>query len=233
MLTHNQLIELSKTFPLNFHLEPADNLHNADSIKMSNHFNPWSIRQSEANIIYKLLVENKLKSGFEIATGFGISATVIGQALKVTGGKLVTMDAYLEEDLGCGNYGHDTIIVKTQNADGYKMVSNLIRSLELENFVKPTIGWSPQDTINNISLHHTDKQLDFAFIDGGHSKEQIFLDVKEIIDMFTENAIIIMHDYGCVGDDTKNLILSKGFSNFRNYYTGFGLAAYGRNNVIL
>ena len=66
-------------------------------IKMVGHSVPYSIMQKEWDFLHNIVVDNNLQRGFELATAFGVSGSAIGTAMKKTGGKLVTMDAYVEE----------------------------------------------------------------------------------------------------------------------------------------
>jgi len=66
-------------------------------IKMVNHLYPYSIKEREFNFLRDLIAHNNLKNGFECATAFGISSLALGLGFKETGGKCVTMDAYIEE----------------------------------------------------------------------------------------------------------------------------------------
>ena len=58
-IKYNELVEISKNFNLDFHLEIVEN----DSIKLSNSYHPWSIKEEEANIIYDTIINNNLKYG--------------------------------------------------------------------------------------------------------------------------------------------------------------------------
>ena len=71
-------------------------------------------------------VEHNLQRGYECATAFGISSCAIGLGFKQTGGKIVTMDAYIEEK--CQNPGAYKDFERTvyEQSDGYKSVKYLI-----------------------------------------------------------------------------------------------------------
>jgi predicted O-methyltransferase YrrM len=223
----SEVIELSKGFGLGFDLEYSID----DSLKLSNHYHPWSMREHEARIVYDLIVENGLKSGFEIATAFGISASVMGQALKKTGGKLVTMDAYVEENFNySGGYDINTKLVQNIDADGYKMAKKLIEVLDISNNVSLEIGWSPDDTGGIIERNFGSDKLDFAFIDGGHTQAQIDADVKAVYPYLADDAILLFHDHVDVSEETKQFIRDNGFVNEKNYHTGFNLYAYSKGN---
>ena len=227
---YSELIKLSNEFNLGFNLEASID----DSLKLSNHYHPWSMREHEAKIVYDLIVQNGLKSGFEIATAFGISASVMGQALKVTGGKLVTMDAYVEENFNySGGYDINTKLVKNVEADGYKMANALINALGITDNVSLEVGWSPDDTGGIIQRTFGDTKLDFAFIDGGHTQAQIDADVKAVLPYLADDCILLFHDHVDVSEETKEFIRYNGFINEKNYHTGFNLYAYSKGNKTL
>jgi len=233
MLKYEQLIETSRGLDLHFHLIPVNNTDVSDSLRMSHKMYPWSLRYPEAEIVYNLLVSNNLKNGYEIATGFGISALVIAQALRITNGKIASMDAYVEESLGYCNYNHTTEIVNTNSPDGFNLANKMLIALNLSEYAELHIGWSPKDTNSILQKTHGDNKLDFAFIDGGHTPEQVILDLHEIMDRFNNNALILFHDYGCVGEDSKKFMQNMGFHKFMNYQTKFGLVAHARGSIVL
>jgi hypothetical protein len=67
------------------------------ALSMTNHQDPVSIKLSEFNYITDTIVQGNCKRGYEIATGFGISSLAAGFGLKQNGGKIVTIDSYVEE----------------------------------------------------------------------------------------------------------------------------------------
>ena len=158
----------------------------------------------------------------------------MGQALKVTGGKLVTMDAYVEENFNySGGYDINTKLVKNVEADGYKMANALINALDITNNVSLEIGWSPDDTGGIIERTFGDTKLDFAFIDGGHTQAQIDADVKAVLPYLADDCILLFHDHVDVSEETKEFIRYNGFINEKNYHTGFNLYAYSKGNKTL
>lgn len=233
MKSFQELIDVSNGFDLGFVLERAE-LPHEHSLKLSNHYNPWSLQEHEATIVYETVIHNSLKVGFEIATAFGISSVVMGQALYNTGGRLVTVDAYVEEHFnGSANYSVETRFVKTkEDSDGFKMANALIKHLSLEDTVTTEIGWSPDDVPSIIEKNFGNTKLDFAFIDGGHSFEQIHADVNVVLPYLSEDSIIIFHDYGASSPQTTQL-LDVEFTQFKRYSTHFDLAMYARGNKTL
>lgn len=231
-ITFNTLIELSKTSNYSFSLEKV----NDDSLKFTNHYHPWSIRETEAEILYNLIVQNNLQRGFEICTGVGISSLITGHAFSKTGGKLITIDAYVEEAFNLStSYDINTKIVKKPDAaDGYLMTNYLISKLEIQNNVVLDIGWSPDDVPSIYKKHYSDHKIDYAFIDGGHSVKQIDEDVRVLLPYLSDNSVIVFHDFLCVGNDTIDLVNKQcGFNNFKDYQTLYQLAAFSRGNIIL
>lgn len=233
MLRYAELIEKSKSLNLGFHLEKVkkdvEDFNN--SLRMSNHLYPWSLKFEEATILYNLIYLNNLKTGFEIATGFGVSSLCIGQALRFTGGKLVSMDAYVEELLGYNHYNKDTNQTK-KNSDGYIIATKMAEAIKVDENIEFRIGWSPVDTHKIITSVHGSKPLDFVFIDGGHSSEQILLDVVSVISRLEkENALIMFHDHGTVCNTSKQIIKDFGFTKFKDYKTEFSFVVYAKGNI--
>lgn len=58
---------------------------------------PLSIKEPEFIYLTEYIVANKLTRGFEVATAFGISALAAATGFAETGGRLISMDAYVEE----------------------------------------------------------------------------------------------------------------------------------------
>jgi predicted O-methyltransferase YrrM len=221
---------MSKQLNIGFHLMRVDENSLQDSLRLSNRLYPWSLRENEANILYSLVKNNNLTSGFEIATGFGVSSISIGKAFKETGGRLSSMDAYVEELLGYGLYDHTTHKIKTGTPDGYLMATSMSKALEIDKHTNFDIGWSPNDTSLILDKNEQDF-LDFVFIDGGHYPQQVILDLSSVIDKLAYDCIICFHDYGCVGQDSLNLLSKYRFTKFIDYKTGFSLVSYGRGHV--
>lgn len=224
--------EISMKFNLKFFIIPWYHSH---TLRLSNHLYPWSLTEQEGNILYDNILKYNLKKGFEIATAFGISSTFIGLGLKETNGKLVTMDAYIEESCNgeteTKNYGvndENTF----ENADGYKMASKLIEHFEIQNHVDIKIGWSPTDTGKIIEEVHGSNKLDFAFIDGGHSAEQIQYDTEKIIEYSDEDCILFFHDHFSLAGETIIFLHKNGFKFMENFRTKFNLCMYGRGKFL-
>ena len=224
--------EISMKFNLNFYMMPW---HGSHSLRLNNHLFPWSLSEQEANILYDCIIKYNLKSGFEIATAFGISSTFMGLALKETSGKLVTMDAYIEEVYNGESEMNDYDVndEKTfENADGYKMANKLIEYFKIKEFVNLKIGWSPTDTGRVIEEVHGSNKLDFAFIDGGHSAEQIQYDTEAIMEYLDEDCVLFYHDHFSLAGETIIYLNKNKFKFMENFRTKFNLCMYGRGKFL-
>jgi len=227
-IAHSELIQLSQSLGLPFELEFSW----GTSLKMTNHHHPWSLLEEEAAILFRNIIHSNSKSGFEIATAFGISAVALGQAFQVTGGKLVTMDAYIEEHYNQAD-GYDSTTKLTKvDADGFRLATLMIESLHLENHVSLSIGWSPTDT-PKILTQHASPPLDFIMIDGGHTVDQVHADVQVLMPFTAEHCLLAFHDFYCVGEHTQHLLAAQGFKTKRQFGTGFDLVMFAKGNLEL
>jgi hypothetical protein len=167
------------------------------ALRMSQAASPTSIKLAEFEYIQSIVSDRGLTRGFEIATGFGVSALAGGLGFRETGGMLVTMDAYVEEMVGdAGTY---RTCGKTLyfEADGYQSVKYLIDMFDLGRFVRPRIGWSPDDVESILIEEFPDikeKGLDFVFIDGGHFAEFVKRDLKAVQPFVGPGTCILLHD---------------------------------------
>ena len=163
------------------------------NLKMVGHDFPYSIKPTEFSFLKSLVIDYDLKNGYEVATAFGISALAAGLGFKETGGKLVTMDAYVEESVNShwsyqGNgpsVHHDT--------DGYKSAKFLMEHFSLKDNVFLEVGWSPDDTESCIRKHITEP-LDYVFLDGGHFPGQFIQDLESIRPLLADEYVLVLHD---------------------------------------
>jgi len=162
-------------------------------IKMKQHPYPYSIKQDEFEFLKNIIIEHNLQRGYECATAFGVSSCAIGLGFKQTGGKVVTMDAYVEEQ--CQNPGAYKDFERTvyETSDGYKSVKYLIEKFELQDTLFPEIGWSPDDTFRCIKNHFREK-LDFVFIDAGHFEDQMIKDIDAFLPLLADKYVLAFHD---------------------------------------
>lgn len=175
-------------------------------LNMKNHIFPLSIRYDEFEFLKNLIIKYNLKSGFELATAFGVSTVALGLGFKETGGKLVTMDAYVEErqELYTQDYADTSI---NYESDGFKSVNYLIEYFRLKHVVNAQIGWSPID-VKEVVNNHSNNTFDFLFLDGGHTTKQVIQDLYAIRPFMENECVIVLHDYfdNVFTDEVKEII---------------------------
>jgi predicted O-methyltransferase YrrM len=199
-MSHSEFLEISqlKWGPVQYRFyglwnDTKPGYVHSHCMNMVGHNFPISIRQTEFEFLKETVIKYDLKNGFELATAFGVSATALGLGFKQTGGKLITMDAYIEEHLE--DHRYDGANYQTYyETDGWKSVNYLIEHFRLQKVVTPTIGWSPDDTGSVIAQHTTEK-IDFVFLDAGHFPEQVMKDLYALKPFLDKEYVIALHDY--------------------------------------
>ena len=166
------------------------------ALSMAGNKLPISIKLFEFNFIKDLIVENNLQYGYEIATGTGLSAVAAGLGFKETGGKIVTMDAFVEEYFkDMLSYMDSEMLV--EDSKGFKSVNQLIKFYELEDIVYPKIGWSPTNTeenIRDIFKNINNHKLDYIFIDSCHHEKALKRDFESIQKFVKSGTYVLFHD---------------------------------------
>jgi hypothetical protein len=170
------------------------------SLKMVNHFHPWSITPGEFEYMHDFIVSNNLKVGYECATAFGISGLATAMAFKKTGGKLVTVDAYIEEKYNEAGAYKALKEINTNDPDGLRSLRWLLNRFDVNGVVIPFTGWSPDNVADVITDGHgVGASVDFAFIDAGHWDSAAIADitaVRTFIDTSKPYAVFF-HDLHC------------------------------------
>jgi predicted O-methyltransferase YrrM len=200
MITYSELFSLDNG-PVRY--APSGRGH----IKMSHKNVPLSILEPEFNYIHEEILKNNCQTGFEVATAFGISALAASSAFKKTGGKLLTMDAYIEENSEHPNAYRGANKQLYKDSMGYKSVSFLREHYELQNHLEIECGWSPDDITPVIHKHFgSDAKLDYVFIDSGHFSEQIRAEVDVLSKFVHRNTVVLIHDvYDYMFDPTTTM----------------------------
>jgi predicted O-methyltransferase YrrM len=176
-------------------------------LKMELHNFPLSIKEVEFEYIRNLIIDNNLQRGFEVATAFGISALAATMGFKKTGGKLISMDAYVEEKLDSANMYENRQPEFNQEADGFKSALYLADHFGVAEHVDFAIGWSPQDVPDAVKICHGGEKLDYAFIDAGHFSYQIIADTQAIAPFFGDRGVVLYHDvYETFTDEVRSVI---------------------------
>ena len=180
---------------------------NKTSLKMVNHRMPWSISSNEMQFIHDTVTRYGLRNGYEMATAFGASTIAMGLAIKNNGGKLVTMDAYIEEQYNdCAEYEFVPPITYP-TSDGFASVLHLLKHFNLSDAVFPTVGWSPRDASKNLfSVFSADDKIDIAFIDGLHCDAAVLKDIEAIRPFLADKFVLFLHDVHCFSGTVVNYL---------------------------
>lgn len=168
---------------------------------------PISINESEFNFMHDTIVQNNLQKGFELSTGTGISTIGIGRAFAHTGGSLISMDSYYEEDTQLlATVDHpkysDADVQRIKNSvKAYKFINHIV---QLENLpVDLKVGWSPDDVITTLK----DQVIDFAFFDCPKSDAEFARDIITIYPFLNkEKFFVFVHDSHTYTDKSFELV---------------------------
>lgn len=176
------------------------------SLNMCGHNTPISITEIEANYINKHILDNKCKFGYEIATGFGISAMAAGLGLQQNQGRLLSVDSYIEEKSGnCNNYRN--IQDKYFDSDGYTLAKYLINKYNLKDTIQLSVGHSPTNIPELLDEYLVNNKLDYVFIDSEHFDDSVIADTKVIIPYLNKSFTIFFHDIHCFTDKFTDFLI--------------------------
>ena len=152
------------------------------SWKLPNRSFPYSCTNEEGIIMVKIISLNYLKSGFEVATAFGYSATFAALAMKLSGGCLHSIDSYIEETMNDFKYLPTQIRIainetkaKIKNGifpDGLAKAQFAAETLGLDPIIRFHVGITPDD----VAFLLKNQKVDYVLIDGGHYDNQPSLD---------------------------------------------------------
>ncbi|MFK8111132.1 MAG: class I SAM-dependent methyltransferase [Rubripirellula sp.] len=168
---------------------------------------PYSLTFEEGMMFHYLVAANDLRSGYEIATAFGLSSFFLATAFEKTSGHLLSVDAYIEEELEDFIYDLESTrrhvekirgLQQERRHDllprGLQFALEGAATLKIESVVDYRVGCSPEGVPELLG----DRQLDFAFIDGGHFGEQPVLDVQSVLPSLNPTKFLMMfHDTQC------------------------------------
>lgn len=199
-----EIIEKTKNNPMR--LERA-----GKSLRMHNHRNPCCIADIEFDFLYSFVKKHQLKNGYEVATAFGVSMLAPALAMKEYGGRLVTMDAYIEEQHNnCMAYRGASKAF--QNADGFKSAKRLINMYGLQDVVSLYVGFSPDNVEIALKTRfnlNSDK-LDYVFIDGLHTNDAVIKDLRAVLPYLNrERYVVFFHDTHCFDNTVKEFVKNK------------------------
>lgn len=172
------------------------------ALRMAEHASPVSITLNEYEFIKNFVERHELKCGYEVATGFGISALAAGLGFRRSGGKLVTLDAYLEEKHGSWDAYKGSGREVYRDADGYKSAAFLMEQHGLQSQVALRAGWSPDDVAVILREEFPNGELlDYVFIDGGHWEDAFLKDLRAVFPfMRKDRYALFIHDWHAFQD---------------------------------
>jgi predicted O-methyltransferase YrrM len=191
MITFDEIIAASQSGPTPLEWVPEG------CLKMVSHHHPFSIKPIEFQTIYEYITSRGLRWGFEIGTGLGISALAAGFAMHRTGGRMVTLDSYIEEHHNdCMAYT-DLTDVYDQSADAYRGLQHLRKEFGIEKALLQAIGRSPESVRSVVEAHFGDNKLDYVMIDAEHTDAAMIRDLEAVRPLLAENHAIFLHDTNC------------------------------------
>ena len=189
--------------PVRYELQPQTNSAEENAhirnwyMGMAGYEFPRAIYFREFEFLKNLIVDYDLKNGYECATAFGVSAIALGSGFRITGGQLITMDAYIEEsDVAVEDYTQRYRyqgVQRQTNAMGFRSAKFLVEHFRLKDVITLEVGYSPNDVGEVISRNISEK-LDFVFIDAGHFPEQLIKDLQAVIPFLADQYVIALHD---------------------------------------
>jgi predicted O-methyltransferase YrrM len=170
------------------------------SYKLKTRDFPYSCTLEEGLVLYYLIRENKLTNGYEIATAFGLSTIFLALGAERTGGRVVTLDCYIEESKESYIYSPEEIeehvstlherISAGYQPNGLEMARKLAALASVQDRIDFKVGTSPQ----NVAASLEGRRIDFAFIDGGHFGDQPTLDFEAVQSSLGEKCAVFFHD---------------------------------------
>jgi hypothetical protein len=191
MITYDEIIAASQSGPTPYEWEPGG------CLKMVNHFHPFSIKPIEFQTIYEFITSRGLKRGLEIGTGCGISALAAGLAMHETGGRMVTMDSYIEERHNHYLAYTELADVYDESADAYRGLHFMRHALGIEKTLFQAIGRSPESVPGVVASHHNGAKLDYVMIDAEHTDAGLIRDLAAVKPFLAERHAVFLHDTHC------------------------------------
>lgn len=206
------------------------------SLKMTKHHHPWSIKSNEFAEIASWIIRHKLTRGYECATAFGLSSLAGGIGMRETGGKLLTMDAFIEEiyDESTAYRGKKEINTAAE-PDGIKSAKWLWSRYGVDNVIKSVRGWSPDNVQEHVeTMYGPSPQLDYVFIDAGHWDEALLADMRSIRPFLADRWVVFVHDMHCFSEPVLRTLAEEFGSQWQilescRYPMGFNLGLMARN----
>jgi hypothetical protein len=179
-------------WPVKLQLFPDDKT-DYQPLNMVNHYHPVSVKPADFQKVYRFIKKHNLKVGYEVATAFGISGLAAALAFKETGGKLLSIDCYVEEQHNsAGAYYHN--VVHYPDSDGYKSATTLAKKFGVEANAEFRCGFSPNDVEGLVKEVFGDQKVQYVFIDALHNEPAMINDTNAILPFLDGKYAIFYHD---------------------------------------
>jgi hypothetical protein len=191
MISFEDIIAAGQNGPTPYEWEPGG------CLKMVNHYHPFSIKPVEFETIYNYIVRHRLQRGLEIGTGVGISALAAGLAMRETGGRMVTLDSYIEEHHNHYLAYTDLAEVYDESADAFRGLAHLRAAFEIENVLSQRIGRSPDAVADVVQSEYGNDKLDYVMIDAEHTNAGLTRDLAAVRPFLAEHHAVFIHDAHC------------------------------------
>lgn len=154
---------------------------------------PFSISENEFNYIRNFIAQHGLNRGLDLATGTCIGTIACAEGMRYTGGKLLTIDSYIEEKTQ--NIFEGTGFTPVNALEGLERNKKIIKNLGLGDVVEFKVGWFPDDCINGKWVEDSLGWLDFALIDCLKNYKDFTEGMKKINHFFHKcKFAIFVHD---------------------------------------
>lgn len=127
----------------------------------------------EIYFLENILVSLNPKRGFLIGIAAGWSTIAIG---------LISPSTLL--------YGIDNLTEGSQAELGFQLTQRIAKNLDIN--LSICIGSSPQDV--SPFLEGIGSLMDFVFVDGLHTNEQVVVDFEAVLPYLADSSIVILHD---------------------------------------
>jgi len=146
---------------------------------------PFSISEYEFNYIKNFIIANNLKSGLDVATGIAIGTISSALGFRETGGALLSIDSYIEEETQDQFKGE--LYQEIQLLEPYNRNKKVVHSLELSGITDMRKGWFPKD----LSLN---RKFDFVLLDCPKSVGDFEVMSRAIVGALDTKFAVFVHD---------------------------------------
>lgn len=163
------------------------------SMQIVGRHHPWSITETEFNYIARDVARRGCKRGFEIGTGLGISSLAAAFGMRETGGKIVTMDCFIESQ-------HQDCFAYKNASHTYpetlerQTIQKLVEHFGLQEHLIAAVGISPRDVPTTVRRHFGTHRCDYGFLDGEHRDQALVRDLTAIKPQLARRHALFLHD---------------------------------------